>query len=68
MNRLYVAESVMSLTGWNADHRVRLTSAQMDAYGAQVASAMEEINGEDPRRSEGFNPDEVKDQAPRAGD
>ena len=45
MNRLYVAESVMSLTGSNADHRVRLTSAQMDAYGAQVASAMEEING-----------------------
>ena len=44
MNRLFVAETVMSLTGSNADHRIRLGRHQMDAFGAQLALAMQEIN------------------------
>jgi molybdopterin-containing oxidoreductase family iron-sulfur binding subunit len=45
MSRLYAAESILSLTGSNADHRVRLTPVQMDAFGAQIAMSMVEING-----------------------
>jgi MoCo/4Fe-4S cofactor protein with predicted Tat translocation signal len=36
MNRLYVAESVYSVTGTMADHRLRLTSSQMAPFTAAL--------------------------------
>ncbi len=38
MNRLYVAEGVLSLTGSNADHRLRLASGQVFALAAALAA------------------------------
>ncbi len=37
MNRLYVVESVLSLTGGMADHRYRLRSSQIGAFAAALA-------------------------------
>jgi molybdopterin-containing oxidoreductase family iron-sulfur binding subunit len=37
MSRLYVAESHFSITGSNADHRIRVASSQMGAFAAAVA-------------------------------
>jgi molybdopterin-containing oxidoreductase family iron-sulfur binding subunit len=39
-NRLYVAEAVMSLTGMNADHRLRLSSSEVGALAAGLAKAV----------------------------
>jgi len=40
MNRLYVAESVFTLTGSMADHRLRLASSQMKAFVAALADVV----------------------------
>ncbi len=40
MNRLYVAESNLTLTGSMADHRVRLASSHMLAFAAKLASVV----------------------------
>ncbi|MCP3980154.1 MAG: TAT-variant-translocated molybdopterin oxidoreductase [bacterium] len=40
MNRLYVAEGVHSLTGGNADHRVRVRSSRIPALVAALASEL----------------------------
>src|SRR5690606_10907963 len=42
MNRLYIVESIFSVTGMNADHRLRLAPSQILAFAARLAS---EING-----------------------
>ena len=38
LNRLYIAESLMSITGINADHRLRLTSSAVVQLAAALAS------------------------------
>ncbi|MGA2052182.1 MAG: TAT-variant-translocated molybdopterin oxidoreductase, partial [Opitutales bacterium] len=40
MNRLYIVESNFSLTGANADHRLRCSTAQIPALAAQVAAEL----------------------------
>lgn len=40
MNRLYVAESGLTLTGSMADHRVRVATSHMLAFAAKLASAV----------------------------
>jgi Fe-S-cluster-containing dehydrogenase component/anaerobic selenocysteine-containing dehydrogenase len=40
MNRLYVAETSMTSTGGKADHRVPLKYSEMDAFAAELASAL----------------------------
>ena len=40
MNRLYIAEAVMSQTGMNADHRLRLASSQVIAVAAAIAAKL----------------------------
>jgi molybdopterin-containing oxidoreductase family iron-sulfur binding subunit len=40
MSRLYVAESLMSLTGANADHRLRVAPGQLGAVAAQLAATV----------------------------
>src|SRR5688572_13225858 len=39
MNRLYAVEGVMSLTGTNADHRLRVPTSQVQAVAAAIANA-----------------------------
>ena len=40
MNRLYVVESTMSLTGSNADHRLAVKPSQVEAFARAVASRL----------------------------
>jgi len=40
MNRLYVVESLLSITGGQADHRLRVKPSEVIAVAAQVASAL----------------------------
>lgn len=40
MNRLYVVESTLSLTGANADHRVRLESYRIGAFAVALAEEL----------------------------
>jgi molybdopterin-containing oxidoreductase family iron-sulfur binding subunit len=40
MNRLYVLEALMTLTGLNADHRLRLASSAIPQKAAELASAV----------------------------
>ncbi|NUM80166.1 TAT-variant-translocated molybdopterin oxidoreductase [bacterium] len=41
MNRLYVVESAMTVTGGMADHRLRLQSRQIGAFTAALANALQ---------------------------
>lgn len=45
MNRLYVAEALMSQTGANADHRLRLAPSQMIGLAAHLAQSVLAQNG-----------------------
>ncbi|MEP6769250.1 MAG: TAT-variant-translocated molybdopterin oxidoreductase [Acidobacteriota bacterium] len=40
MNRLYVVETVPTVTGANADHRLPLSSARMEAFARELAAAV----------------------------
>jgi MoCo/4Fe-4S cofactor protein with predicted Tat translocation signal len=40
MNRLYIAEALMSQTGMNADHRLRVASSQIVAVAAVIAAKL----------------------------
>lgn len=56
MNRLYTVESNLSLTGSNADHRLRLASINVPAFAALVASHLVP-NAKAPQ---GFSENEIK--------
>jgi molybdopterin-containing oxidoreductase family iron-sulfur binding subunit len=43
MNRLYVVESMLSVTGANADHRLRLPSRDVGRYARALARALGEL-------------------------
>jgi len=45
VNRLYVAESLMSLTGFNADHRLRVASSAMAEVAAALAAELLRLGG-----------------------
>merc|ERR1711916_266633 len=40
INRLYVVEPTLSVTGSNADHRLRLSAQDVGVYGAALAVAL----------------------------
>ncbi len=40
INRLYIAEAMLSLTGANADHRLRIAASQIPAVAAALAAAV----------------------------
>jgi MoCo/4Fe-4S cofactor protein with predicted Tat translocation signal len=40
MNRLYVAEGTRTVTGASADHRIRMRTSDVPAFGAALASAL----------------------------
>jgi MoCo/4Fe-4S cofactor protein with predicted Tat translocation signal len=46
MNRLYVVESLMTVTGTNADHRLRLASSQIVALTMFMTAQMIEMGGQ----------------------
>jgi molybdopterin-containing oxidoreductase family iron-sulfur binding subunit len=46
MGRLYVAESIFSITGSNADHRLRVASSHVPAFAAAVAARVFERTGQ----------------------
>ena len=43
MNRLYVVESNMTLTGGMADHRLRMKSSDIPAYVVALASELNSL-------------------------
>jgi molybdopterin-containing oxidoreductase family iron-sulfur binding subunit len=45
MTRLYAIESVMTVTGSNADHRLRLPASRMDAYLRALANELASAHG-----------------------
>ncbi len=49
MNRLYVVESNMTLTGGMADHRMRLSSSQVSAFTALMTAEVLKLSGGDAR-------------------
>lgn len=52
MSRLYAVESIFTLTGTQADHRLRLGTANMPAFLAQITAAVLEKTGGDARLAE----------------
>ncbi len=48
INRLYVVESLLTLTGANADHRLRVAPSQVLAFAAAFAAAMSSGTGFQP--------------------
>ncbi len=46
MNRLYAVEGLMTLTGVNADHRLRLPTSQVPAIAAAIAAKIAPDNGQ----------------------
>jgi MoCo/4Fe-4S cofactor protein with predicted Tat translocation signal len=45
INRLYAVESLMTLTGGNADHRLRVAPSQVAAVAAQLAAEVVKLSG-----------------------
>lgn len=45
INRLYAVESLMTLTGGNADHRLRVAPSQVAAVAAQLAAEVLKLSG-----------------------
>ena len=46
MNRLYVVEGLMTLTGMNADHRLRVPTSQVAAIAAAIAAKVAPTNAQ----------------------
>jgi molybdopterin-containing oxidoreductase family iron-sulfur binding subunit len=56
MNRLYAVEPAFSLTGANADHRLRLPAGQVAAFTARLAEEVLKLTGKFPELAPALHP------------
>lgn len=63
MNRLYAVESLMTLTGMNADHRLRLPASAIIQIAAAIAAEVGVSNAAKPSLPDGVDPAWIKECA-----